>query len=190
MLGKRAQIATEYLIITIFILIVVVILFTYSYINYEQNVKINQVNNVLDSLVNKADYVYSLGPGNVQYVEIALPVGTTIEIVNLCKNGEQYSCPKGDEEGCNCTGEGGIRASAIQLSINLVGGPVKITRPSKAQLVLADDDQPDDDEGKKFPCTEGSEFCDGKYRIRVCWNDSSDICGDGCPTEKICLKKV
>jgi hypothetical protein len=185
----RAQIATEYLIITIFLLAIITITFAYSFINYNQNINITQANNAIDALINKADYVYSLGPENSQFTWITLPVGTqSISITHICTTAGQQppgqNCPVGDP----------IKFSAINLTVSLLGGPATISWPSKAKLELVPDD-----EGKQFPCATNSVFCDGTYKIRVCWNRSAaaggtNLCGDTChgdsPDDKICLKKV
>ena len=185
MLWKRAQIAMEYLIITIFLLAIITITFAYSFINYNQNIMITQANNAIDSLINKADYVYSLGPENSQFTWITLPIGTqSVSITHICTTAGQLlpgqDCPVGDP----------IKFSAINLTISLLGGPATISWPSKSPLEIVSDPLPD----KPFPCTSDPTFCDGTYKIRVCWNrdateGGSNLCS-GCSNDKICLKKV
>ncbi len=185
MLVERAQVATEYLIITIFLLAIITITFAYSFINYDQNIKITQANNAIDSLINKADYVYSLGPENSQFTWITLPIGTkSISITHVCTTAGQKlpweACPLNDP----------IKFSAINLTVSLIGGDATISWPSKAPLELVSDALP----AKPFPCTSDPTFCDGTYKIRVCWNrdlsvGGSDLCS-GCSNDKICLKKV
>ena len=179
---SRAQIATEYLIITIFLLIIITITFAYAFINYDQNIKTTQANNALDTLINKADYVYSLGPENSQFTWITLPIGTTaISITHVCTGAGQQ--PAGQD----CPGGDPIKFSAINLTVSLLGGDATISWPSKAALELVDDDAVPPNQ---FPCSVGSTFCDGTYKIRVCYGSAdSSVCPD-CTPDKICLQKV
>ncbi|MCX6798476.1 MAG: hypothetical protein NTW59_00030 [Candidatus Diapherotrites archaeon] len=170
----RGQIATEYLIVTGFILALVTVIFGYSYVNYDQNIKINQANAVLDMLVNKADYVYALGPDNNQFAEVLIPSNvSTVRVTNLCNSdGAQETCVTGAEESCDCrTGvdHGGVKRSALEIVADLVGGPTMIGRIAKTPIVLRNDLQ-----GNRFPCTgeQGDPlrvYCDGKFRIKVYW---------------------
>lgn len=170
MFGRNAQVATEYLVITGFLLAIVTIIFAYSYINYDQAIKTNAANAVLDALVNKADYVYALGPDNNQLVEVVIPKNVSlIGIKNICNNGETRT----DE----CEGQNGVSRSAIDLTMIFGNGTATVSRVAKAPLSLRQDDQTPP---VNFPCA-SSTICDGKFTVKVYWNRGET---------KVFLKKV
>jgi hypothetical protein len=181
MVGKKGQVATEYLIITAFILIVVTVVFVYSFISNNQNIKINQANNALDKLVNKADLVYALGPDNNQFVDITLPTDVqSLQDVTICNNLEQG-------HNIDCFARGGVKRGGIEMQFSLTGGVSKIARASKAEIELDipydevcdggaggnECDSPVDAHPKLLVLTEGKQI------VKVYW------CG-----EKICLQRA
>jgi len=158
---EKAQVATEYLIITGFILIVVTIIFSYAYISNSQNIRISQTSAALDKMVNAADLVYALGPGNIQYVNATFPQGIkTIQDIAVC---DDNSIPQGHNQDC---GTEGVKFGAINLTMELFNGDTNITRGAKAELEL-------DAGADTIPATAGV------HRIKVEW------CGN-----KICLKSA
>ena len=170
MFGRKAQVATEYLVITGFLLAIVTVLFAYSYINYDWAIKTNSANAVLDALVNKADYVYALGPDNNQLVEVVIPKNVSlIAIKNICNNGATTT---GE---CTAPGQNGISRSAIDLTMVFGNSTTTISRVAKAPLSLRPDDQ-----SVNFPCA-GSAICDGKFTVKIYWNMGE---------AKVFLKKV
>lgn len=154
MFGKKGQVSTEYLLITGFILVAVTIIFSYSYISNNENIKVSQANTALDRMVNAADLVYALGPENTQFVEIELPVGTkVIRDITLCNNGTQDHNP-------DC-GIDGVKLGALEVTVELIGGNSTITGGAKAELEL---DVPD-------PVTATG----GRQNVKVYWCESK-IC--------------
>ncbi len=72
----KGQISIEYLIVVGVVLILVIPLFFYSTSKTTTNLRINQADDTVTSLVTAADSVYSLGPGSKDYVWITIPKGT------------------------------------------------------------------------------------------------------------------
>lgn len=170
MFCKRAQIATEYLIITGVILVIVSVIFAYSYSTNDQSIRISMAGSALEKMVNKADLVYAFGPDNNQFVDVQLPRGLvqdSVRDITICSDGYNVHDGLLDNK-CVSEGHGGVSAGAIELQIGLIGGISTVSRPSKAELEL-DFEAP----YAGFPSGEGF------YRVKVFW------CGD-----KVCLKRV
>ncbi len=174
MLERRAQIGTEYLIVTGFILLIVVVIFGFAFVNQDQSIKTSQANTLLDTLANKADYVYALGQGNSQIAIVTIPSGIqqgSMGIVHKCTDGSQTlpggTCPGGDS---------GIDFSAIQLAMGFFSGQATLTRTAKGPLSFENDD-----DENPFPCSQDASFCQGRYKIRVYWQQGQ---------EKVSLKRV
>ena len=160
---EKAQVATEYLLITGFILVAVTLIFAYAYISNSQNIKISQTSTALDKMVNAADLVYALGPGNIQYVEVVFPQGITeIKDITVCESGVQ-----GPTEICAMPDS--VDFGAIEMTLNLFGGDTTITRGSRAELEL----------DGTIPLGEQILATVGVHRIKVEWCD-----------DKICLKSA
>ena len=158
---EKAQVATEYLLITGFILVAVTLIFAYAYISNNQNIKISQASTAFDKMVNAADLVYALGPGNIQYVEVVFPQGiVSIQDITVCENGVQ-------SHNQDCSEEGGADFGAIEMELEFFGGNSTITRGSRAELEL--------DGTNAIPATTGV------HRIKVEWCDDNS---------KICLKSI
>ena len=157
MKNEKAQAATEYLLITGFILVAVTLIFSYAYISNNQNIKISQTSTALDKMVNAADIVYALGPGNIQYVEVTFPQGIKeIYDITVCENGVQ-------SHNDLCAGSE-ADFGAIEMKMELFNGNTVITRGSKAELEL-------DTELDTIPATTGVhkikvEWCDDKICLK------------------------
>ncbi len=161
--NEKAQVATEYIIITGFILAVVTIIFAYAYISNNENIKVNQASTALDKMVNAANLVYALGPGNIQYIEVTFPQGITeIQDVTVCNSGIQ-------NYNQDCTEEDGVNFGAIEMTAELLSGETSIMRGAKTELEL-DGEIPEDE---RIPENAGV------YRIKIEWCD-----------DKICLKSA
>lgn len=159
-IGKKGQISSEYLLITGFILVIVTIIFSYSFISNNQNIAISQANTALDKMANAADLVYALGPENTKFIDVVFPVGTElVQDITVCNDTSFQN------HDMDCSTHGGVKFGGIKMQVSLLGGRIDITRPVKAE--------PELDTGVAFPKT------DGVYRLKVYW------CG-----EKICLQEV
>ena len=171
MLGSRAQVGTEYVVITAFLLIIITAIFTYSYVTQDQEIKISQANNVLDEISNKIAFVYALGEGNSKIAEVSIPGNVlSATIVHKCVNGEQ------GEGDTFCDDKDGIRFSALQMTVALMAGETAITRVAKYRLVFENDEQ-----GNAFPCATPDTFCQGGYKIMAKWDTGE---------QQIVLKRV
>jgi len=74
---SRGQVTTEYIILVGALLIILAIVASYALTVYYETVRVNQARNVVVTLGNAADSVYSLGPGNSTVVKISMPFGVT-----------------------------------------------------------------------------------------------------------------
>ena len=83
--GKRGQVAIEYMILVMFLLFIITIAAAYAMFVYYENVKINNMRNVVLKLEKASDQVYALGPGNNIFVDINLPAGVTDESIAINK---------------------------------------------------------------------------------------------------------
>mgnify|MGYP003975835435 CR=1 FL=1 len=72
---KRGQAAFEYMILIGVLLAVLIPLFNYVSYYSAQNVKVEKLEDAVQTLGKTADSLYSLGPGNKDYAWISLPGG-------------------------------------------------------------------------------------------------------------------
>jgi len=197
MFGRKAQVATEYLIITGFILVAVTIIFTYSYVTNNQSIKINQANNALDRIVNAADLVYALGPENVQYIWVSFPRDLeNIQDISVCTDDGSQG------HNIDCSSQGGVKTGAVEMELSLIGGVSKIARPAKTEIEL---DNETGECGDAWCCS-GTQCCtgagccsgtsclgykavpqdyirEGRQRLRIEWCDPGN-------SDKICVKRA
>jgi uncharacterized protein (UPF0333 family) len=75
--NKKAQVATEYVIMLGVLLTIVAGLAGYSLVMYSETVSLNQTKDALRDLKTAANRVYDLGEGNSKIVEIYFPNGVT-----------------------------------------------------------------------------------------------------------------
>lgn len=185
MTGRKAQVATEYLLITAFVLIAVTIIFTYSYVTNTQSIKVEQASLALDKLTNKADLVYALGPDNNQFVDVTLPRDViSLNDLTICDGGTlDYDAD------CSATGET-VQRGAIEIKVGLLGGSSALRRPAKGEIELDIFYDPDTTKNPELckqkdlietnVCTEVDE---GTYRVKVYWCDPAT-------SDAICLKRA
>ena len=174
MFEKRAQIATEYLIVTGVILVIVSVIFAYSYSTSDQNIRLSKAGTALDKMVNKANLVYAFGPDNNQFVEVELPtsiVPNSIQDITVCNDGfHVHDDAAASQNNCDLAGHGGADFGAVEMQLDITGGIVTVRRPAKAEIEMDFDDTAP---SYVFPSDVGF------YRVKVFW------CA-----EKICLKRV
>lgn len=137
----RGQVAIEHLTVTAAILAMVTIAFAFGFVTFDQNMKIAKARDALTALVGTANEVYTLGKGNVRFVDVSFPAGMTkIEIKHACCRGwpncatkeivvNEDDCPEPNNK---------IEFSLIEITVSLLGGDTAISRESKAKLVLSD----------------------------------------------------
>jgi hypothetical protein len=71
----KGQIATEYVMIMGFVLVITIPLFYYAMSESNKNIRINQADDAINTLARAADTVYSIGPGTKKYVWVNMPSG-------------------------------------------------------------------------------------------------------------------
>ncbi len=71
----KAQIASEYVMIMGVVLVITIPLFYYAMTESNNNIRLNQAEDAVNTLARAADTVYSIGPGTKKYVWINMPSG-------------------------------------------------------------------------------------------------------------------
>ena len=166
MFGERAQIALEYFILTVFILIAVSMIFAFSFLNYDQSSTIVLTNETMSKLSKAVNVIYARGEGNTTFVNISLPNGLeSIEVIHKCA----YPPPgQGNLSECkNISGGaadyGDVNFSIIKMNVRLLGGTSTILRKTNAVIW--------EDIGE----ISSSSYAGSKYPVRVSWNDNGQI---------------
>ncbi len=179
-----AQVAIEHLTVTAAILAMVTIAFAFGFVTFDQNIKIAKARDALTALTSTANEIYTLGRGNVRFVDVSFPAGMKDMTIKhaCCRNPNNNPCTIKEivdtENSCanptlplppSWEEHGEVEFSFIEITVSLLGGDTVISRESKAKLVLAN--FPPENEAAGGP----------PYPIRVSWTD------DG---EKIKLQRV
>ncbi len=171
--GKKAQVATEYLMLTAFILISVAIIFVFSFINYSQNMRVAKASETLSKLANAVDDVYVSGEGNSRFVNLSLPDGLKeLKIVHKCgypppNQGSLVECK--DKLGVPSISYDDVNFSAISITVQLIGGDSEIMRETRAKILGELGDR-DDVDAIGLNVYSGSA-----YSVRVSWTDTGLI---------------
>lgn len=156
----------EYLMVSVFAMVIVIVLFSASLATTSQNISTQQAGESLDNLVQTINLVYAMGPGNVQFAEVSWPGEVTgISIYSLCKtNAEMIGCDGAQGANCNCSGAGKqcsngddcIKSSAVKV-IEISGN--ELLYPTKARLIIPDG-------------TDTAILINNfRYKIKVSWTD-------------------
>jgi len=165
--GRKAQIALEYFILTVFILIAVSMIFTFSFLNYDQNSTIVIANETLSKLSKGVNVIYARGKGNTTFVDIDLPNGLeSLEIVHKCKypapeQGTLADCK--DALGASPADYGDVNFSIIKMDIRLLGGTSTVLRKTNAVI------------WENIGEISLASYAGSKYSVRVSWNDDGQI---------------
>ncbi len=182
-LMKKAQVSLEYLILTAFILVIVIIIFAFALFNYESNIKMAKVGNNLDSLVKTADLVYARGYGTALYATVSWPNGvSSIEIVNKCKEPEElYGCPGGQRaQECYCDTEleekcinnyDCIKYSAVHV---VMDDGTDFLYGSKAKLLIRYKDGLDNWQNDLIPPEGAFPLSAIEMKVKVLWVGTKD----------------
>ncbi len=167
MAGKKAQIAMEYLILTGFILVAVALIFGFSFINYNQNIRIAKTSEAISKLSNAVDDIYTRGEGNTRFVKISWPDGMkNISIVYKCLNGTQQD----NAEGCGDSEYGDVEFSVISMEVQLLGEDVIVMERTKAKIKEKLDGMDDMDIHGNF-----NQYSGSTYIVKVSWTSSGLI---------------
>ena len=76
--NEKGQVAIEYLVMVVFLLMVVSLAAAYALFTYYETIRVNQGRNVVFKLGKAADQTYALGPDNSIFVEVLLPAGIQV----------------------------------------------------------------------------------------------------------------
>lgn len=79
---KKGQVSIEYMMVAGLLLLVIIPLLAYSFIEVQRSIQLSHAENVVNTLSNAADTIYSLGPGSKKYVDVIMPGGITQTLVN------------------------------------------------------------------------------------------------------------
>ncbi len=125
----------EYLVLTAFILISVAIIFTFSFINYNQNIRVAQANEAIARIANAVDDVYTSGEGNTRFVTISFPNEMKeLKIVHKCVNLLGDAANQGTLTECGGDYDDNVSFSAISINVNLLSGENQMLRETKAKI--------------------------------------------------------
>jgi len=156
----KAQIAMEYLILTSFILVAVGILFSFSFLNYSQNIQIIKSNETVSKLENAVNDVYTKGEGNTRFVNLSLPEAMqNIQIIHKCvgtdpSQGTLFECGGSYDD---------IEFSAIAMDVSLLGGTSTIMRQTKAKIQ------------ENIGDIALGEYAGSAYIVKVSWTETGRI---------------
>jgi len=162
MMGKRGQMATEYMILTGFILVSVAIIFVFSFLNYSQNIKVAQANEALSKMASAVDDVYTRGEGNTRFVYVSFPEGMAdLGVIHKCREGEP---PQGAVAECTGGTYDDVNFSAIYMDVGLIGGQSRVMKETRAKVWESPVD---------FLTAEQS--AGSAYTVKVSWRDDETI---------------
>lgn len=182
---NKAQVSLEYLILTAFILVVVIIIFAFALFNYESNVKMTKVGNSIDSLVKTADLVYAKGYGTALYATVSWPNGvSSIGILHKCKenlaapNG-LLGCPGGQDIQCYCTlgqectnDTDCIKYSAVQINMD---DSTQFLYGSKAKLCIRYKSESSSWQCDPAPPSGAFPISAAEFKVKVLWVTNGTI---------------
>ncbi|MBI4043979.1 MAG: hypothetical protein HY393_04205 [Candidatus Diapherotrites archaeon] len=76
-MNAKGQIGFEYLVLTGFLLLIIALVFAYSFVSYSQAIQSQKAEASLNAIVGASDYVYGRGNGNTLLVDIEVPEGVS-----------------------------------------------------------------------------------------------------------------
>ncbi|PIU21351.1 MAG: hypothetical protein COT15_02755 [Candidatus Diapherotrites archaeon CG08_land_8_20_14_0_20_34_12] len=94
--NNKGQVATEYLFLMAVLLGIIAIIAGYSFLTYQETVKMQNLNSSLNALGNAAKYVKATGSGNSILTKIILPEGITSSNISggkitIARNGTDFT---------------------------------------------------------------------------------------------------
>ena len=181
---KKAQVSVEYLLITVFALIIITAIFVFALTSSDQNIKARQISESLDNLTKTSDLVYAMGQNNVLFTQAFWPNEVKeIGIVYECRTAvELPGCGGGTVElvcgaegtccnpqACKCNLPGNcktdldcIKYSAIKVQTTLFGPNNEYLYPSRAKLCIQ--------QNSEYFLAKGV-----KYGIKIGWTDTGMV---------------
>ena len=165
---KKAQIAIEYLILTSFILTGVIIIFGFSIINYNQNIKAAQTSDAISKLANAIDDVYTRGEGNTRFIKITWPKGMKgISVIHKCTDGRQKAIA--DDCGGSADPYDDVKFSGIAMEMQLLGQDTNILESTRAKIF-------ETLEGMTETTAQGfNKYSGSAYIVKVSWTNDALI---------------
>lgn len=172
--NRRAQIAMEYLVLTAFILVAVAIIFGFSFINYNESIRVAKTTESLAKLVNAVDDVYTRGEGNTRFVKVNFPDGMKgISIVQKCDSGS--SIDQGTALECQDGRPGDKYAyvdfSAIAMEVQFFNGDTTLLEGTRAKIFETLGEGMDE----LNPDTGLNRYSGSTYTVKVSWTDTGLI---------------
>ncbi|MFC1730250.1 hypothetical protein ACFL6I_07915 [candidate division KSB1 bacterium] len=79
---KLSQVSLEYLLVIGMVLVIMIPIFYYAITQSTNQIRANQAEDAVTSIVKTADSLYALGPGSRDYVTITIPLGVSGAFVN------------------------------------------------------------------------------------------------------------
>ena len=161
---KKAQIAMEYLILTGFILVAVAVIFAFSFINYNQNIRAAKTGEAISKLANAVDDVYTRGEGNTRFVKITWPDGMKgISIVHKFNDGCQGTLAECEQNYNN------IKFSAIALEMELLGQDTTVMEGTRAKIFESLKDMTETNP-QGF-----NQYSGSTYTVKISWTGDGQI---------------
>lgn len=159
---ERGQVSIEYVVIMGFLLLLIIPLTAYSFIEVKRSTQMNNAEDTVNTLANAADEVYALGPGSKKYVQITIPGGVT---------------------------QSSVSNREVQFKMTIFGGTSDVFAPTKAELegAIPTTSGPHriyvemQANGKvRFSIAEETTTCTGTCKVNDCslYDDCSSASGD------------
>jgi len=132
----KGQAALEYLIIVGALLLIAIPIFYFTTTSSSENIKINEINDAIQSIARKADSVYALGEGNRDFVWITIPKGIEYTLVGnktILAHGTSFgdidAMTKGDVTGTIPIIPGAYKIRIEMLDEKVFIGPINDSEP-------------------------------------------------------------
>lgn len=165
---NRAQIAMEYLILTAFILVAVAIIFSFSFVNYSESIRVAKTTESLSKLANAVDDVYTRGEGNTRFAKVSFPDGMkSISIVHKCIDGTQVTAASE----CGAGGYDDVDFSAIAMEVQFLSGNATLLEGTRAKIF----ETLGGDMGQTISETGLNKYSGSTYTVKVSWTGTGLI---------------
>ena len=167
MTGKKAQIAMEYLILTGFILVAVALIFAFSFLNYNQNIRVAKTGEALSKIANAVDDVYTRGEGNTRFVKMTWPDGMKgISIVHKFEDGCQGTLTECGEEDYD-----NVDFSAIALEMQFLGEDETVMEGTRAKIFETLGNEMNEINAQ----TGFNKYSGNTYTVKISWDDEGNL---------------
>ena len=128
----RGQISFEYLLLTGLIMLFLAPIFYYSVYTATYNIKMNEASNLVKSIADTADILYSLGPDSQNTIEITMPSGvqnmsinnTEVLVVIQIFKGVSYI---GMDTKTNISGNISTKSGTYHITLKNENNTIKVT---------------------------------------------------------------